>query len=127
MVRLLLHCCISKYKFYEKTIYSLLKKTIGIERMEISSRLQELPLPACGGRISFIQYTCKNMIAGSGLADTTATVSCCWFDSFRIGSVGRVMPNLEIKIQENNEILLWGENSNKRLLSERSNDTSSVD
>lgn len=99
-----------KYKFYEKTIYSLLKKTIGIENGNF--------FPTAGAAIpraveEFVHSVDINMIAGYGLTETTATVSCCWFDSFRIGSVGRVMPNLEIKIGENNEILLRGETITK--------------
>ena len=96
-----------KYKFYEKTIYSLLKKTIGIENGNF--------FPTAGAAIpraveEFVHSVGINMIAGYGLTETTATVSCCWFDSFRIGSV---MPNLEIKIGENNEILLRGETITK--------------
>lgn len=99
-----------KYKFYEKTIYSLLQKTLGIENGNF--------FPTAGAAIplaveEFVHSVGINMIAGYGLTETTATVSCCWLDSFRIGSVGRVMPGLEIKIGENNEILLRGETVTK--------------
>lgn len=48
------------------------------------------------------------MIGGYGLTESTATVSCEWKGDFRIGSVGRVLPGVEVKIGENNEILLRG-------------------
>ena len=99
-----------KYKFYEKTIYSLLKKTIGIENGNF--------FPTAGAAIpvavqEFVRAVGINMIAGYGLTETTATVSCEWLDDFRIGSVGRLMPGLELKIGENNEILLRGETVTK--------------
>lgn len=99
-----------KYKFYEKTIYSLLKKTIGIENGNF--------FPTAGAAIpvavqEFVRAVGINMIAGYGLTETTATVSCEWLDDFRIGSVGRLMPGLELKIGENNEILLCGETVTK--------------
>ena len=53
------------------------------------------------------------MIAGYGLTETTATVTCQWIDDFKIGSVGRVLPGVEIKIGENNEILVKGETVTK--------------
>lgn len=49
------------------------------------------------------------MVIGYGLTETTATVSCYVQKGFIIGSVGTVMPNLEVKIDpENNEILVKG-------------------
>ena len=100
----------AKYKFYEKTIYNLLKKTVGIENGNF--------FPTAGAAIpmavdEFVHAVGINMVAGYGLTETTATVSCEWIDSFRVGSVGRVMPNLELKIGENNEILLRGETVTK--------------
>lgn len=99
-----------KYKFYEKTIFSLLKKTIGIENGNF--------FPTAGAAIpvavqEFVRAVGINMIAGYGLTETTATVSCEWLNDFRIGSVGRVMPGLELKIADNNEILLRGETVTK--------------
>lgn len=99
-----------KYKFYEKTIYSLLKKTIGIENGNF--------FPTAGAAIpskveEFVRSVGINMIAGYGLTETTATVTCQWIDDFKIGSVGRVLPGVEIKIGENNEILVKGETVTK--------------
>lgn len=99
-----------KYKFYEKTVFSLLKKTIGIENGHF--------FPTAGAAIpvavqEFVHSVGINMIAGYGLTETTATVSCEWFGDFCLGSVGRVMPGIEIQIAENGEILLRGETITK--------------
>lgn len=94
-----------KYKFYEKTIYSLLKKTIGIENGNF--------FPTAGAAIpekvaEFVHSVGINMIAGYGLTESTATVSCEWIGDFRLGAVGRVLDGVEVRIGENNEIQLRG-------------------
>lgn len=94
-----------KYKFYERTVYTLLKKIVGIENGNF--------FPTAGAAIpdkvaEFVHSVGINMIAGYGLTESTATVSCEWKDDFRIGAVGRVLPGLEVKIGENDEILLRG-------------------
>lgn len=100
----------AKYKFYDNTIYSLLKKTIGIENGNF--------FPTAGAAIpekveEFVHSVGINMVAGYGLTETTATVSCGWIGDYRIGSVGRLMPGLELKFGEDNEILLRGETITK--------------
>ena len=94
-----------KYKFYEKTAYALLKKTIGIENGHF--------FPTAGAAVSdeiceFVHSVGINMVVGYGLTESTATVSCFEGKGFEIGSVGTVMPDIEVKIGENNEILLRG-------------------
>lgn len=94
-----------KYKFYEKTIYSLLKKTIGIENGNF--------FPTAGAAIpekvaEFVHSVGINMVAGYGLTESTATVSCEWIGDFRLGAVGRVLDGVEVRIGENNEIQLRG-------------------
>lgn len=94
-----------KYKFYEKTIYALLKKTIGIENGNF--------FPTAGAAVSdeiceFVHSVGINMVVGYGLTESTATVSCFLNEGYEIGSVGAVMPDVEVKIGEDNEILLRG-------------------
>lgn len=94
-----------KYKFYEKTIYAILKKTIGIENGTF--------FPTAGAAVSnevceFVHSVGINMVVGYGLTESTATVSCFPPVGFELGSVGEIMPDLEVKIDENNEILLRG-------------------
>ena len=95
-----------KYKLYDRTIYSLLKKTIGIENGNF--------FPTAGAAVSdkicvFVHSVGINMLVGYGLTESTATVSCFPNEGYEIGSVGTIQPNLEVKIGENNEILLRGD------------------
>lgn len=100
-----------KYQFYEKTVYRLLKKTVGIENGNF--------FPTAGAAVpdevwAFIRSVGIRMIVGYGLTESTATVSCTWGDSgYTIGSVGVPMPGLGVKIGENNEILLKGKTITK--------------
>lgn len=99
-----------KYQFYEKTVYSLLKKTIGIENGNF--------FPTAGAVVpdeicEFVHSVGINMLVGYGLTESTATVSCFQNSGYEIGSVGTVMPDVEVKIGENNEILLRGKTITK--------------
>ena len=94
-----------KYKFYEKTIYSLLKKTLGLDRGVF--------FPTAGAAIppavqEFVLSVGINMVAGYGLTESIATVSCENNFDHEIGSVGKLMPHMQIKFGENDEILLKG-------------------
>ena len=94
-----------KYKFYEKTIIGLLKKTLGLDRASF--------FPTAGAAIppavhEFVLSVGINMLAGYGLTESLATVSCEKLDDHEIGSVGTLMPHMEVKIGEDNEILLKG-------------------
>jgi long-chain acyl-CoA synthetase len=99
-----------KYKFYEKTIYALLKKTIGIENGNF--------FPTAGAAVSdeiceFVHSVGINMIVGYGLTESTATVSCFPSKDFQVGSVGSVMTDVEVKIGKDDEILLRGKTITK--------------
>ena len=99
-----------KYKFYEKTVYALLKKTIGIENGNF--------FPTAGAAVpdeicEFVHSEGINMLVGYGLTESTATVSCFLNQGYEIGSVGTVMPDVEVKIGDENEILLRGKTITK--------------
>ena len=94
-----------KYKFYEKTIYSVLKKTIGLDRGAF--------FPTAGAAIppavqDFVLSVGINMVAGYGLTESVATVSCENNFDHAVGSVGKLMPHMQVKFGENDEILLKG-------------------
>lgn len=99
-----------KYKFYEKTVYALLKKTIGIENGNF--------FPTAGAAVpdeicEFVHSVGINMLVGYGLTESTATVSCFLNKGYETGSVGTIMPDVEVKIGEENEILLRGKTITK--------------
>lgn len=99
-----------KYKFYEKTVYALLKKTIGIENGNF--------FPTAGAAVpdeicEFVHSVGINMLVGYGLTESTATVSCFLNKGYEIGSVGTIMPDVEVKIGEENEIFLRGKTITK--------------
>ena len=94
-----------KYGIADKLIYSKVKKTIGIENASM--------LPTAGARLSdginiFMQCIGVPIVYGYGLTETTATVSCFDYTGFEIGTVGRIMPDVQVKIGPDNEIFVKG-------------------
>ena len=94
-----------KFWFYDKTIFSLLRKTIGINNGNL--------FPCAGAPLSdeinrFLQSVNIPLMYGYGLSETTATVSCFLRRGFTFGTVGTIMPDVQVKIGENNEILVKG-------------------
>ncbi len=95
-----------RYAFFEKTVIALLKRTLGFENANF--------FPTAGAAIppaveEFVHSVGINMLAGYGLTESTATVSCDWSGFPKtIGSVGRVIKGLQVKFGENGEILLRG-------------------
>ncbi len=95
-----------KYKFINKTVLSLVRKQFGLVSPNI--------FPTAGAVVSkeveeFVHILGLNMIVGYGLTESLATVSCDHRDEpFTIGSVGRPIDGIEIRIGENSEILLKG-------------------
>lgn len=95
-----------EYKLYDKLVFSVIRKTLGLDRGNF--------FPTAGATISkdielFVHSCGINMVAGYGLTESTATVSCDHKDkTFSIGSVGRPLNGVEVKIADNGEILVRG-------------------
>lgn len=95
-----------KFFLYNNTIFRVLKMVVGIEKGNM--------FPCAGAPLSetiieFLQSVNIPIIIGYGLTETTATVSFYPEKEFIIGSVGTLMPEVEVKIDEsNNEILVRG-------------------
>lgn len=95
-----------EYEMYNKTVMALVRKQIGLEKAHI--------FPTAGAYVSpevemFTHSIGICMQVGYGLTESLATVSCDHVDKpYTIGSVGRPIEGIEIKIGENSEILLKG-------------------
>ena len=95
-----------KFEMYNKTVFNLLKRVLGIERGRF--------FPVAGAPLSdtvneFLQSVNIPIVYGYGLSETTATV--CFYPEigFQFGSIGDVMPDVQVRIDpENSEILVKG-------------------
>lgn len=96
----------AKFEFYDKTLFALVKKVVGIQNGRF--------FPVAGAPLSdtvleFLLSLNIPLRYGYGLSETTATV--CFFpeENYTIGSIGVIQPDLEVKIDPNNqEILVRG-------------------
>lgn len=94
-----------QYRLFDKLVLSKIRQTVGIDRgvlfpvagAPLSDTINEFLL-SCGIPITY----------GYGLSETTATVSCFLPNDYKIGTVGTVMPEIEVRIdtENNNEILV---------------------
>ncbi len=95
-----------EYKVLDKSVLSLVRKVMGLDHPNI--------FPTAGAYVSpevenFVHSIGINMIVGYGLTESLATVSCDHIgEKITIGSVGRPIESVEVKIGENSEILLKG-------------------
>ena len=92
------------YKLAEKLVFSKLKITLGLDNAKT--------LPVAGARLSdeittFFRSIGVPVVYGYGLTESTATVTC-FEDQYEIGTVGSIMPDVQVKIGKENEILLKG-------------------
>lgn len=92
------------YNFFDKLVYTKLKAVLG-------GRIKFMP---CGGANlepsigRFFQSIGINVKLGYGMTETTATVSCWGDNRFNLQSVGTLMPNVQVRIGDDNEILVKG-------------------
>ena len=94
-----------RYDFYNRTVYNTLKKVIGIEN--------GLIFPCAGAYLSdkiteFLLSVNIPIVVGYGLTETTATVSCFPPQGYELGTVGKVMPEIEVRIGKDDEIQVRG-------------------
>lgn len=95
-----------KYEAVNKTIFSLIRKQLGLPYPHF--------FPTAGSFVSpvveeFIHSIGIFLMAGYGLTESLATVSNVHVGKpHKIGSIGRVIPSLSVRISDEGEILLKG-------------------
>ena len=95
-----------EHKFVNKTVLGLVRKQLGLENPHI--------FPTAGAYVSpeveeFVHSIGLNMLVGYGLTESLATVSCDYLGQpYTVGSVGRPIEGIDIKISDEGEIMLKG-------------------
>ncbi len=93
-----------KYKIMDKLVLSKIRAKMG-------GRLRFMP---CGGAAlpaeitGFFRAVGLPIVIGYGLTETTATVTSYDVDVYKLGTAGVPLPNVQVKIGENDEILVKG-------------------
>lgn len=92
-----------EYRFWDRRVFSKLKNAIGIPDPNM--------FPTAGAPLSdriceFMRSVGIDVKIGYGLSETTATVSCFPETDYTIGTVGRPLPGIDVKISAEGEILV---------------------
>lgn len=95
----------TRYQFFYKNVLRPMQKAIGVENGNI---FPTAGAPLSANIVEFFHSCGINVMIGYGLSETTATVTCYPQTGYEIGTVGTVMPRVQIKIGENDEILVKG-------------------
>ncbi|MCQ2337211.1 MAG: long-chain fatty acid--CoA ligase [Paludibacteraceae bacterium] len=95
------------YKIFARPVFRKVERNIGIEKGNV--------FPCAGAKLSddinmFFHSMGINICYGYGLTESTATVSCFLPDNkfYKIGSVGRIIEGMDVKISPDGEILIKG-------------------
>ncbi|MDE6395302.1 MAG: AMP-binding protein, partial [Duncaniella sp.] len=93
------------YRFFDRKVFSMLRGAIGIDNPNI--------FPTAGAPVSpelveFFHSAGLYLMTGYGLSETTATVTCFPNIDYEIASVGTAIPWVQVKIDDNSEVLVKG-------------------
>lgn len=95
-----------KFRLYCVTVFAVLKRVLGLQNGRF---FPVAGAPLADNVLSFLLSVDIPIRYGYGLSETTATV--CFFpeENYQIGSIGKIMPDLQVRIDpESSEILIKG-------------------
>lgn len=94
------------FHFYDHTVFALLKRVVGLNRGRV---FPVAGAPLADNIAEFLLSVNFPVRYGYGLSETSATVCFYPQTNYTLGSIGTVMPDLQVKIDpENSEILVKG-------------------
>ena len=85
------------YGLADKLVLSTIRKSMGVDRGNI---FPTAGAPVANEIVEYFHSLGIDIVVGYGLSETSATVTCFPEVGFEIGSVGTVMPRLQVKIAE---------------------------
>ncbi|MDE6497213.1 MAG: long-chain fatty acid--CoA ligase [Muribaculaceae bacterium] len=95
----------TQYRFFDKKVFGPMRRIIGVDRGNI---FPTAGAPLSDNIVEFLHSCGINIVIGYGLSETTATVSCYPVTGWEIGTVGTVMPEVQVRIGEKDEIQVKG-------------------
>lgn len=95
----------TRYRFYDKMVMSTMRRAMGVDRGNI---FPTAGAPLSPNIIEFFLSCGVNIVIGYGLSETTATVSAYPFTGYEVGSVGKPIEGIQVKIGDEGEILVKG-------------------
>ncbi|MCQ2350710.1 MAG: long-chain fatty acid--CoA ligase [Paludibacteraceae bacterium] len=100
------------YKMFSRPLFNKIKREIGLDRGRFFA--------CAGAKLSdeineYMHSIGLNLCYGYGLTESTASVSCFLSENIHyvIGSAGRIMPDVKVRISQDGEILLKGKTLTK--------------
>lgn len=94
-----------QYRFFDSKVFSKVRHAIGMDNGRF---FPTAGAPVSGTIVEFLRAIGLNIVVGYGLSETTATVSFYPEVDYVIGTVGLPLPGVQVKIGEENEILVKG-------------------
>ncbi len=94
-----------EYQTYNGRIFRKVRGVIGLNNGRL---FPTAGAPVSAEIVEFCRSIGINLVVGYGLSETTATVTCFPDKDFVVGSVGTIMPELRMRIGENDEVQVKG-------------------
>lgn len=95
----------ARYKFYDRLVLSTMRRAMGVDRGHM---FPTAGAPLGNTIVEFFKACDVNVMIGYGLSETTATVTAYPKVGYEIGTVGKPIEMVEVKIGAENEILVKG-------------------